>query len=241
MPLAIKEIRLRFSRHFLNLMPPGFGGVGMSYTGGPEGGFDSNAGASYCGSAPTSPEWPLSHIALSITGLGFTSDAMTDDPPKRDGTSAATSSTGSPSGESLPPQILAAGLVWALVVAIGGGWICGVLLLKFRMLGYLSLLAIGVLGGVVSRRISRRSVPMLGWALAAAILIAMVFGQVYFRRYGVRDVEAWGQAFAAWPKMVLSPGYRKSTLIALICAALGAHSACWRAGRRFSGERTADS
>jgi hypothetical protein len=158
---------------------------------------------------------------------------MTDDPPKRDGPSPATSSTGSISDESLPPQILASGLAWALVVAIGGGWICGVLLLKYRMLGFLSLMVIGVLGGAVSRRISRRSVRLLGGALAVAVLIAMVLGQVYWLRYGVRDVEAWGQAFAAWPTMVTSPGYRNSTIIALICAALGAHSAYWRAGKRF--------
>jgi hypothetical protein len=135
--------------------------------------------------------------------------------------------------EPLPAHALPAGLAWAGAVAVGGGLICGLLLVEFHMLGYLGLMVIGVLAGAVSRRISGRAVPLLGYALAAAVLVALVVGQVYLIRFGFKDVETWGQALAKWPEIITARSFRMSNVLGLVSAGLGAHSAYWRAGKRF--------
>lgn len=153
---------------------------------------------------------------------------MASEPPTMD-----SSSTPTPADlPELAPHILPSGLAWAVVVAIGGGLITGVLIMKFGLLGNLALMAIGVLGGAVSRRISGKAVPLLGWALVIAVLLAMVVAQVYWIKHETDwKVETWVEAFATWPQM-----FQKSQmpmLIGVLCAGFGAHSAYWRAGKRF--------
>jgi MFS family permease len=135
--------------------------------------------------------------------------------------------------EPLAPHVLPAGIAWAVVVAIGGGWITGVLVAWHFPLGFLGLMAVGVLGGVVSRRISRRAIPLLGWALVLAVFLALILAQIYLVRYRFKDVETWSQAIEAWPALITSRHYGLANLVALMCAGLGAHSAYWRAGKRF--------
>ena len=64
------------------------------------------------------------------------------------------------------------------------------------------------------------------------MLLAMALAQVYFIRFCFKDVESWSQAMTEWPKMVTSPSFRISTVLGLISPAW-AHSAYWRAGKRF--------
>jgi hypothetical protein len=118
------------------------------------------------------------------------------------------------------------------VVAVGGGLISGVLIMKFGPIGNLALMAIGVLGGAVSRRISEKAVPLLGWALVVAVLLAMVLAQVYWIKHAPGwKVDTWMEAFATWPQMFQKS--QMSMLIGVLCAGFGAHSAYWRAGKRF--------
>jgi hypothetical protein len=140
----------------------------------------------------------------------------------------------SPPGEdhALPPHVLPAGFAWAAVVAIGGGLACGLLIMKFGVLGNFGLMIIGVLGGAVARRISRKAVPLIGWALVAAVFVAMLIAQCYWmKESGIwREVDTWWAAFRAWPQM-----FQKSQtpmFVGILCAGMGAHSAYWRVGKR---------
>jgi hypothetical protein len=90
-----------------------------------------------------------------------------------------------------------------------------------------------VLGGVVSRKISQKAIPLLGWALVVAVLLALVLAQIYFVRYRFKDVDTWFDAIAAWPAMITSGQFNYSNFLGLVCAGFGAHSAYWRAGKRF--------
>jgi hypothetical protein len=153
---------------------------------------------------------------------------MATEPQQQESPAAA----GSADTEMLAPYVLPAGLAWAVVVAIAGGLISGVLIMKFGRLGNLALMAIGVLGGVVSRKISRKAVPLFGWALVAATFLAMVLAQVYWIKHEPAwHVDTWMEAFVAWPKMFSKS--QTPMFLGLICAGFGAYSAYWRAGKRF--------
>jgi hypothetical protein len=154
---------------------------------------------------------------------------MATDPPKDKQSVAAPPGQ----GDALPPYVLPAALGWAAVVAIGGGLACGLLIMKFGVLGNVGLMVIGVLGGVVARKISRQAVPLIGWALVVAVFVAMIIAQCYWiKQSGIwQDVSTWFDALRAWPQMFQKS--QTSMLVGVVCAGMGAHSAYWRAGKRF--------
>jgi hypothetical protein len=75
-------------------------------------------------------------------------------------------------------------------------------------------------------------VPLLGWALGVAVLLAMVIAQIWWIKHaGWHNAKNWGDAIKTWPQMFDKA--QVDLFIGVICAALGAHSAYWRAGKRF--------
>lgn len=141
----------------------------------------------------------------------------------------------SPQPLSLPTVLAAIG--WAIVVAVVGGIASGWTVVKFGIMGLVSLLLLGILAGVVSRRITGRGVVWIGAMQAAAILLAWYLADVYWLRYakfvGDDGAETWLEAMQMF--FTLHDVASRFFFVGLVCTLLGAVSAYMRAGSKWNG------
>ena len=113
-----------------------------------------------------------------------------------------------------------------------GGYLVGLLVVQFAELGAISLWGLGVLAGIVSRKITVEPSRVMGWSLVAAVLFAAVFAEVCWIHWKtVGGAESWMAAIKLLPNFVQT--YKTAALFAAIAAAFGAYSAFWRAGKRY--------
>jgi hypothetical protein len=122
--------------------------------------------------------------------------------------------------------------VWALVVAIGGGFACGWLMTWHPILGAIALWPLGAAGGYVSRRLTVGPSRFAAWCLVAACAVALLVAQICWIHWNMelRD-DRWDTAIAWIGKYYQRFGF--NALIEAICAAFGAFSAYSTAGRRY--------
>lgn len=123
---------------------------------------------------------------------------------------------------SLPRLTMAIG--WALVVAVGGGFLCGLAVSRYGTFGAVGLAVFGVLGGSISHKITRGPSKVAALALLLAMVVAFFVAETCWIRWNTENGElGWWAAITTWPAFI-----REKELAALIgaaCAVWGAWSA----------------
>jgi hypothetical protein len=134
-----------------------------------------------------------------------------------------------------PLSTVLAAIGWAIVVAVVGGILCGWTVVIFGRMGLISLLLLGILAGVVSRRITGRGWMWVGIVQAAAVILAWFLADIYWLRYAEFAVgegaDSWLEAMQMFFTLHdLAPQF---FFVGLVCTALGAISAYMRAGSKW--------
>ncbi len=148
-----------------------------------------------------------------------------------------------PSRSSVPtqPRLVPVAIVWAAIVAVGGGLLTGFLIGQFGVYGAIAFYGLGVAGGFVSRKITGAAAPVAGWALAVACLIAFAVAEVSWYHWtydhwdealGEHRPTTWLEAARFAPKFLWAKA-RPSTFIGALLAAFGAESAYRQAAKRY--------
>lgn len=117
-------------------------------------------------------------------------------------------------------------IAWAIVAGTAGGYACGLAIKQFGELGSASLWALGVLAGFVGRKITAKPSRLVGWALVAACVCAVVIAEtcwIHWKWDTVEARESWWAAFALLP--TFAQKYQLSALFAAIFTCFGASSA----------------
>jgi hypothetical protein len=133
------------------------------------------------------------------------------------------------------PAQIALCVLWAIVVAIGGGLLSGWLMTRFGTVGAIGLMLLGIPAGLVAWRITRRVWPPAGWMLIAALLVAFALANMFWLRYANfargDNAKTWGEAIKMlFMLMNTSPQH---FFITLVCAGFGAYNAYSSAGSRW--------
>lgn len=117
-------------------------------------------------------------------------------------------------------------IAWAILAGTAGGYACGLAVNRFGEIGSASLWAIGVLAGIVGRKITTAPSRLVGWFLVAACACALVIAETCWIHWNWNTVEAresWWAAFALLPTFVQK--YQLAALFAAIFTGFGASSA----------------
>ena len=137
-------------------------------------------------------------------------------------------------GEMTTPQI-AMCIAWAIVVAVGGGILCGWLMVRFGTFGAAGLMGLGILAGMVAWQITRRGTPWVGWMLVVAVLLALVLANMFWLRYANfavgQNAKSWWDAAKGVFNLPNTAGTH--CFITIVCAAFGAYNAYSSAGSRW--------
>ena len=117
-------------------------------------------------------------------------------------------------------------------MAVGGGFLCGVLVSEFGEFGSIALWGLGALAGFVSRKITVTPCKGVAWGLVVACAIAAVIAETCWLRWNtVPGQEGWLKAISLLPTFVQN--YTLSAAMAVLFTAFGASSAFFQAGRRY--------
>jgi hypothetical protein len=132
--------------------------------------------------------------------------------------------------------------VWAVVVAVAGGFLTGMLIFKFRMIGAFGLWGVGALGGFVSRKITRTACPIAAYSLIAACFVALALAEANWYRWtytipdpvtGEQRDATLTEALQRTPKFMWQNA-PIGLAVGVLCAFFGAQSAyVLAAGRRY--------
>ena len=122
-----------------------------------------------------------------------------------------------------------------MIVAIGGGILCGWLMVRFAQFGAIGLMLLGILAGMVAWQLTKRSSPAIGWMLVAALCVAWVVANMFWLRYATfvrgENATTWLEAFLrTWTLFNFSPTH---FFITVVCAGFGAYNAYSSAGSRW--------
>lgn len=142
----------------------------------------------------------------------------------------------SPPQKSLGEWRLPAGTVglligWFLLVALGGGVLSGWSIYYFGSVGNLTLVIVGVLAGVVARKIAGWGELWIVVALVLAMLVCWYLAEAFWLYWGgFQGAETWWGAM----RMVLTlpKDGRTAFFIGAFCTAVGVYSAYWQLMRR---------
>ena len=138
----------------------------------------------------------------------------------------------SPSGSRRPPRNVPLAVLWAIVVAIIGGYVCGLAISRFGSVGSISLWGLGALAGHVGRKILGAPSRPVAWCLVTACTVAFVFAEVCWIHWNtVQGREGWWTAIGFLPAFV--DEYSLSALIGAIFTFTGALSAFQQTARRY--------
>jgi len=123
-------------------------------------------------------------------------------------------------------------IAWAVVTGTAGGYACGLAIGQFGRLGSASLWALGVLAGIVGRKIITAPSRLVGWVLVAACMCALVIAETcWIHWHTVQGEESWWVAFTLLPTFVRE--CRVSALFAVIFTGFGASSAYRATAARY--------
>ena len=111
-------------------------------------------------------------------------------------------------------------VVWALVVALAGGAVCGWCIDRLATLGALSLWPLGVVAGYIAARLNI-SGRFAAWTQVAACLLAFLVAETYWIRSN--EADGWWPAVCYWPTFISD--YEVPALVGVACAAFGAEAA----------------
>lgn len=115
-------------------------------------------------------------------------------------------------------------IAWAIVAGTAGGCACGLAIGQFGSLGSASLWLLGVLAGVVSRKILAAPSRVVGWVLVVACVCALVIAETCWIHWNtVQGKESWWTALTLLPTFVRE--YQLPALFAAIFTCFGASSA----------------
>ena len=114
-------------------------------------------------------------------------------------------------------------IVWAIITATAGGYVCGLIINRYGEFGSLSLWAMGALGGYVGQRILIGRSRLVGSLLIVSSISAMVIAEVCWIHWNIEGAESWQAALKLLPAFVQQ--YEQAALIAAIATAFGAWSA----------------
>lgn len=133
--------------------------------------------------------------------------------------------------ESNYSRDLGIGIAVAVAAVIVGGVVCVWAVNRFDDIGAFSFLLLGWIAGPAARKLMTRPRKVVGYALAAAVVVAMLIAEVTWIRWNILDVDGWGQAISLLPDFVEQ--FTSSAFIAGFCAFVGASSAYREAGVRY--------
>ena len=126
---------------------------------------------------------------------------------------------------------LSIGIAIAVATLVGGGAACGWLVNRFGEFGAFSFLLLGWIAGLAARTFMKRPRKSVGYAVAAAVVIAMLIAEVTWIRWNIQDVDGWGKAISLLPDFCQR--FTMSAFLAGLCAFFGASSAYREAGVRY--------
>ena len=131
-----------------------------------------------------------------------------------------------------PSSRIVMGVLWALFVAIAGGFLCGFTIDLFGWPGSILLWPLGAIGGSLARRITVEPSKTIGIAIVLACLFAFVLAEVCWLRWNTKQgEEGWLEALKWFPTFLSE--YRLSALIAAVATFAGSWSGYNYAARRF--------
>lgn len=141
--------------------------------------------------------------------------------------------TMSPFASSDPSYSRDLGIGFALAIAtvLVGGYVCANVVHSFGEMGALVFLLLGWLAGTAGRKMMSRPRKPVGYAIAVAVIIAMLISEVAWIRWNIVDVESWSQAIGLLPTFFRE--YTMSAVVATVCAIFGASTAYREAGLRY--------
>jgi hypothetical protein len=125
-------------------------------------------------------------------------------------------------------------VAWALAVAVAGGYACGLAISVRRVgeVGCVLLWPLGALAGYLGRKIIKNPSRLVGWLLAGACGVALIFAEVCWIHWRTdQGATGWWTAFTWLPVFVQE--YPRSALIGAIFAVLGAISAYRQTALRY--------
>lgn len=126
---------------------------------------------------------------------------------------------------------LGIGIAVAVATVIGGGAACGWFVNRFGEFGACFLLLLGWVAGLAARSLMKRPRKIVGYAIAVAVVIAILIAQVTWIRWNIRDVDGWGKAITLLPDFFQQ--YTRAAFVSGLCAFFGASSAYREAGVRY--------
>jgi hypothetical protein len=116
---------------------------------------------------------------------------------------------------------LAIAISWALVVAFGGGVVCGLAISRYGEIGAVLLAACGAFGGFVSHKITQGANKVAAFGLALATLVAYFVAETCWIHWNTDKGEpSWWAAVNAWPLFIRD--WELAALIGAACAVWGA-------------------
>ncbi len=141
----------------------------------------------------------------------------------------------------VPLQLVVVAVAWAVLVAVAGGFLTGMLIFKFKMIGAFGLWGVGALGGFVSRKITRTACPIAAYSLIVASFVALALAEANWYRwtYTMPDPVTGEQRDATLTEALLrTPKFMwqeapVGLAVGAICAGFGAQSAFIQAARHY--------
>jgi len=117
-------------------------------------------------------------------------------------------------------------IVGAVVVtstALGGGYLCGLMIDQFGATGGISLWALGFVSGSMAVKTTHGRSLVLAGALIAACVAAFVIAEVLWIHWNIKDADTLSAALAKFPLFLKE--YKVSAFIAGVFTFFGCHSA----------------
>ncbi len=123
-------------------------------------------------------------------------------------------------------------IIWAVAVALLGGYVCGLAISQFGTLGSASLWALGVLAGFAGRKILTAPSRPIAWTLAVACVPALVIAEVCWIHWNTRQGAAsWWIALMLFPTFLTE--YKLDAAIAAVFTLFGALAAFRQTAYRY--------
>ena len=126
-------------------------------------------------------------------------------------------------------------IAWAVLVAIGGGYLCGLAISRFGEFGSIALWPLGAVAGYVGRKIIGQPNRGVAWMLVAACVIAFLLAEVCWIRW---CWPFWGEGEGSWSEAVMLlptflQKYQMTVLIAAVFTFFGALAAYRQTAVRY--------
>ena len=123
-------------------------------------------------------------------------------------------------------------MAWAVVVATGGGFVCGLAIDRYGELGSITLWAMGAFAGYVAQKILGGRSRVVGAVLVVSCVSVFVISETCWIHWNIKQgADSWLAAFRLLPTFVQE--YERAALFGAIVTALGAWSAYSQTALRY--------